>query len=125
MSNKILIVDDDLDFLDLFSKYFRIKGFSVDVVSSGEEAIEKISDFEFDLMILDIKLPDMLGDEVVKRVRARNEDIEIILITGYPRLQDSIDMLGFRIQEILLKPVTPEEMLKAVNYLAPATDLEG
>ena len=125
MSRNILIVDDDSDFLDIFSRYFRIKGFSVDVASSGEEAIEKISDFEFDLMILDIKLPDMLGDEVVKRVRARNEDVEIILITGYPSLQDSIDMLGFRIQEILLKPVTPEEMLKAAHYPAPATDLDG
>ncbi len=113
MSKKrILFVDDDLALLDLFMKYLTLKGFSVDVASTGKDAIEKAKESKFDLLILDIKLPDMLGDKVLKEVRSVDEDLEVVMITGYPNLQDTIDLLSFRIHEILLKPVTTDELLR-------------
>lgn len=116
MSKKrILFVDDDIALLDLFMKYLELKGFSVDVASNGKEAIEKAKNSKFDLLILDIKLPDILGDKVLKVIRSIDEGIEVVMITGYPNLQDTIDLLTFRIHEILLKPVTPEELLRVAN----------
>jgi DNA-binding response OmpR family regulator len=93
-------------------KYLTLKGFSVDVASRGEEAIEKAKESKFDLLILDIKLPDTLGDRVLREIRSVDEDIEVVMITGYPNLQDTIDLLSFRIHEILLKPVTTDELLR-------------
>ena len=112
---RILFVDDDLALLDLFMKYLELKGFNVDVASTGKEAIKKAKESKFDLLILDIKLPDMLGDKVLKEVRTVDDDIEVVMITGYPNLQDTIDLLSFRIHEILLKPVTTEELLRVAN----------
>ncbi len=120
---RILFVDDELELLKMFKRYFEKKGFFVDTTPCGREAIDKLRGSDFDLLILDIKLPDMLGDEVVRSLRAEQNEIEIIMITGYPNLQDSIDLLEYRIHDILLKPVTPEELLRVTNeVLNPLSD---
>jgi len=100
---RILFVDDELELLKMFKRYFEKKGFFVDTAPCGREAIDKLRGSDFDLLILDIKLPDMLGDEVVR--------------------QDSIDLLEYRIHDILLKPVTTEELLRVTNeVLNPLSD---
>jgi len=113
-NKRILLVDDDPDFLNLSKIFFESKGFAVDIAANGTEAIQRFKESPQDLLIVDIKLPDMLGDEVVKQVRDENGETSIIMITGYPHLQESIDLLGFNISDILLKPVTSKELLLAV-----------
>lgn len=109
---KILIVDDDVDLLRIFKNYFEHKDFYVDTAADGETALKKLEGSVFDLMILDVKLPNVSGDEVVRRVRLEANDMEIVMITGYPDLQHSIDILDYGIHTILLKPVTLGELLK-------------
>lgn len=120
---RILFVDDELELLKIFKRYFEKEGFFVDTAPCGREAIDKLRGSDFDLLILDIKLPDMLGDEVVRRIRAEDNEIEIIMITGYPNLQDSIDLLEYRIHDILLKPISTQELLRVtIGALSPFFD---
>ena len=115
MSEKrILIVDDDESINAVFKTMLEEQGYTVNTASSGQEALS-LADSSFDLVILDIKLPDITGDEVAKVMRERRIADKIVLMTGYPEMEDCIDMLGIGIQEILLKPISPDEILRVAR----------
>jgi DNA-binding response OmpR family regulator len=111
----ILLVDDDKSLVETFNMILKGEGYDVDVAATGNEALEKIGNSHFDLVILDVVLPDMRGDEVVRGLRRLHRNVKILLITGYSTFKDSIDILNLGISEILLKPISPEELLRAVR----------
>ena len=112
---RILVVEDDLYLLEIYSTVLKKEGYTVETANEGLLAIEKAQTTAFDLVILDIKLPDIMGDEVAKRLKEINESIPIIMITGFPSFQDSINTLNVGINEILLKPITAVELLRATR----------
>lgn len=118
--SSVLIVDDDEDILDLFRMTLEYEGYSVETVRTGSEAIEKAKDNRYQIALLDIVLPDIRGDEVAKELRKIDESMEIIFITGYSQFQSCIDATDLGITEILLKPITDEELLLAVNSALPS-----
>ena len=65
----------------------------------------------FDLIILDVNLPDMLGDEVAEKLKENDNDMNIIMITGYSSFKEGIDREELGIDEILMKPIPPEDLL--------------
>lgn len=116
MSEKrILIVEDDLRLLEIYSTVLKNNGYTVETANEGLLAIEKAQTTAFDLVILDIQLPDIMGDEVAMRLKEINESILIIMITGFPSFQDSIDTLEVGIHDILLKPITADELLRTTR----------
>ena len=120
MSNKVLFVDDDRNLVTTSSRLIEIVKRETEPAYTGAEAIEKIKRGNYDLVILDIKLPDINGLEVVKKIREFNKKIRIVLITGHPEFGDAIDSLEYDIEEILFKPVAPSELLRVVNdYTSP------
>jgi len=115
MSEKrILVVDDDKSINAVFKMVLEEQGYSVHMASSGHEALS-LADSSFDLVILDIKLPDITGEEVAKVMKERGMADNIVLMTGYPELGACIDTLGMGIQEILLKPISPDEILRVAR----------
>jgi len=125
MSNTVLFVDDDRDLVGTSSRLIEIIKRDTEPAYTGTEAIEKIKHGNYDLVILDIKLPDMNGLEVVKRIREFNQKINIVLITGHPEFKDAIDSLEYRIEEILLKPIAPSELYRVINdYTGPISEEE-
>ena len=112
---KILLVDDDREFVNLFTSIIESEGYIVEVAFSGQQALDKFKKSAFDLLILDIKLPDMNGDKVAKKVRDKDKNIVIIIITGFPELQDSITALDIGIHDILLKPISSSEILRSIK----------
>ncbi len=90
------------------------QSYIVHTASSGKEALS-LADSRYDLVILDIKLPDMMGDRVAKVIKERKMTGNIVLITGYPELEECIEILGVGIQEILIKPISPEELLRVAR----------
>jgi DNA-binding response OmpR family regulator len=111
---KILIVDDDKSITTVFKMMLEEQGYNVHTVPSGKEAISLIEP-SYDLVILDIKLPDITGDEVAKVMKERGMADSIVFMTGYPELGDCIDSLGVGIQEILIKPISPDEVLRVAK----------
>ena len=109
---RILVVDDDKNLADTFKLILQSVGFEVDTASTGLQTLYKLSKKLYDLVILDVNLPDMLGDEVAEKIRETSEDTNIIMITGYSRLKESLEKNDLDIKQILMKPIPPEELVE-------------
>ncbi|MFQ6053647.1 MAG: response regulator [Candidatus Bathyarchaeia archaeon] len=103
----ILLVDDD----ESVKTILQDEGYTEDTAATGQEAIEKAENNKYDLAILDVKLPDMMGYEVAHTLMERDDEIYIILITGYPAFRDLINELDPHITNVLLKPVENDRLL--------------
>ena len=112
---RILLVDDDEPLLNTFRSILEKEGYFVKAAQTGTQALYMAEKIKFDLIILDIKLPDIQGDMVASKLRKQNNEIIIVLITGYHFLQDCIDALDIGIYEILLKPIPPDELLRVTK----------
>ena len=112
---QILLVDDDETIVTPFQLILESEEYQVDVATTGRQALEKMGEEEYHVVILDIKLPDMLGTEVARKIKMRKEDVNLIVITGYPNLTDSIETIDYGISDILLKPIDPDELLRTIE----------
>ena len=88
MSKRILVIDDESLVADSLRRLLKKSGFEAEITNSGIEALEKIKQFDFDLIVSDIRMPDMDGVEVIKKIRTYLKDegkpaVPEILITGY------------------------------------------
>ncbi len=116
----ILIVDDDKDILDLYRETLEYVGYSVETSRTGLDAIEKAKKNKYQVALLDVVLPDFRGEKVAEKLKKIDESMEIIFITGYSLFQSCIEATKIGICDILLKPITEEELLLAVENALPA-----
>lgn len=112
---RILIVDDDQTLVTLFQMILQEEGYTVETATSGLQALDIAKKTDFHLVLLDIKLPDIRGDEVARELRKIDDKIGIVLITGYPSFKNCIDALDIGIDEILLKPIGTTELLRVAQ----------
>jgi len=80
---RVLLVDDEADFVEAMSLWLKAKGYSVSVASSGEKAIQIVKEQPPQIVFLDIKMPGMDGIETLRRIRRFNQKIPVIMITAY------------------------------------------
>jgi len=90
---KILIVDDEPDILELLSNLLTDEGYQVTAKSRGQEAIELFRSEPFDLVITDIRMPGMDGVEVLKAIKQLDEDVEVIILTGFASIDSAVRTL--------------------------------
>jgi len=112
---KILIVDDNLEFAEMVTRILGEEGYKVSIVPDGSTAIESVLSESPELVLLDLKLPDITGKEVLRRIKAINEDTAVIIITGYGGEQVAVDLMKAGAMDFLSKPVERENLLKAVK----------
>lgn len=88
MGNKVLLVDDEKDFLEIFSAWLSFKGYEVSTALNGEEALEKLKEGDFDLVLLDLMMPLVDGYEFLRRVRRSGEygSMPVVILTAVQRL---------------------------------------
>jgi DNA-binding NtrC family response regulator len=111
----ILVVDDDTAILKYAMRILQSEGYDVDVAETGFEAIAKSSTHFYHLALLDIKLPDMEGTELLTKMHQTTPAMMKIMVTGFPSLENAVDALNMGADAYLLKPVELEELLKVVN----------
>jgi len=119
----ILIVEDDLDIADMLTAYFRVQGYDVMTVNWGEDGVRSCQTSLPDLVILDIRLPDIDGFEVARRLRAarRTQEIPIIFLTERRERLDRLRGLELRAEDYITKPFDIQELrLKVRNTLLRA-----
>jgi CheY-like chemotaxis protein len=116
-STSVLIVDDDEFLTQTFKVLLEDVGFIVDTANSGNQAILKTDQRNFDLAILDLLLPDIDGKELCKILKNRNKSMNIILLTGRVEALEEIDANSVGSEEVLLKPVSPDELIKITEKL--------
>ena len=120
VKSKILVVEDDLDIAEMLNAYFRVQGYEVYTVNWGEDGVRSCQTVHPDLVILDIRLPDIDGYEVAKRLRSdrRTQDIPIIFLTEKRERADRLQGLELGADDYITKPFDVQELrLRVRNAL--------
>jgi len=112
---RVLIVDDDNAILRNLEKVLRIEGYDVDTARTGRDAVEKSKMGSYNLALLDIKLPDMEGTELLEKMHDTLPKMVKIMVTGYPDLENAIKSLNMGADAYLIKPVSTERLLDVVK----------
>ena len=120
---QILIVEDDLDLAEMLNAYFRVQGYEVQTAAWGEEAVRKARESAPDLVVLDIRLPDIDGYEVCRRLRTdrRTQNMPIIFLTEKRDRVDKLSGLELGVVDYITKPFDIQELrLRVRNVLQRA-----
>ena len=116
MSKKsILVIDDDKSILRTFTRILQKAGYDVDVAETGKEAMEKAEKRQYDLALVDIRLPDMDGTDLLAKMKDTMHKTVKIMITGFPSLETGVKALDEGADAYLVKPVKPEELLMLIE----------
>jgi len=113
-TKSILIVDDDETILAILQEILRLDGYVVETASTGKEALEKSDAAFFNLCLLDIKLPDMEGTELITQLNKTNPQMIKIIITGFPSFDNAVKSLNLGADAYIMKPVNSKELLELV-----------
>lgn len=112
--NRVLIIEDELDIAELEKDYLEINGYSVDIESNGKLGLKKALDEDYNLIIVDIMLPDLDGFEICKGIR-KEKDIPIIMVTAKQESIDKVRGLGLGADDYVVKPFDPQELVARVK----------
>ena len=91
---KVLLVDDEVDFLTTLAERLEARGLKVNTAVSGEDAVTKVDNQSFDLIILDLAMPGIDGLETLKRIKAKQPEAEIIMLSGQGSIKTSIEAMN-------------------------------
>ncbi len=113
---RILVVDDEMDFLETIVNRLRKRDMDAEGVSNGREAVSRIGEADFDVVVLDIKMPGgMDGIEVLREIKKLRPKTEVILLTGHASVETSMEGMKLGAFDYLLKPMRFEELLKKLT----------
>jgi signal transduction histidine kinase len=116
-SLRILIVDDEPNILEVVSAYLRCDGHMVSTAASGREALEKFRRNRFDLVVLDRVMPEMSGDQTARFIKQLNQDIPVIMLTGFGALIEVTGSQPQAVDVVLSKPVTIDALRSTIGRL--------
>ena len=111
----IIVIDDDKSILRTFTRILQKSGYEIDVAETGKEALEKTRKKTYDLALIDIRLPDMDGTDLLIKMQRTMRDAIKIMITGFPSLETGVKALDEGADAYLVKPVKPEELLALIE----------
>ncbi len=114
MGTAILVVDDDRAILKSFEEILKSEGYDVDTAETGLEAIQRSRKKYYNIALLDIKLPDMEGTELLTKLHEDIPRMIKIMITGHASLENAVRALNLGADAYLMKPVNPEELLRVI-----------
>jgi DNA-binding response OmpR family regulator len=115
LKKSILVVDDDKSILRSFARVLQRCGYEVDTAETGMSALVKARSHHYDLLLLDVRLPDMTGTDLLVRAKTQLQDTAKIVITGFPSFESGSDALYGGADAYLIKPVQPQELLTIVD----------
>jgi len=112
---RILVVDDEESIRKTISLALQRAGYRVDTADSGKQAIEKSHENFYNLALIDVRLPDMEGTELLTRLKDTTPRMIKIILTGFPALQNAVSAINKGVDGYLIKPVDTDELLKAIK----------
>ena len=111
---KALVIDDEQVVLDSVSKILTDENYEVDVTLSGREGIDQAIKENYDVVLTDIRMPDIGGMRVLRDVKRAKPSLPVVMITGYASIESSVQAMKMGAVDYLEKPFTPDQLLKAV-----------
>ncbi len=114
---KILVVDDDAIVIKSCKRILEAEGFEVLTVPSADEALEMIRKYDFDLLLVDVKMPKHDGMFLMREIRKDLPDTPIIVMSGYPTPETIADVLTLGATQFIPKPFRPDELVKLTRQV--------
>ncbi len=112
---KVLVVDDEAVVVNSIRKTLARKSFKVEEAFSGREAIARISAEPFDLVLLDMRLPDANGLDLVEEIKKRKPELRVVIVTGYATIDTAVEAIKRGANDYMPKPFTPDELSSMAN----------
>ena len=112
---RLLLVDDEIGYLEVLSKRLTRRGYKVTTASSGTEAIRALRQWEFDLAVVDLKMEDMDGIEVLNIFKKMDPSLRVVMLTGHGSERAARDGITQGAVDYLIKPVGLERLLKTIS----------
>lgn len=110
MTEKVLLVDDEIDFLEIMSERMKARGIDVVTCTSAEDALKMIKSEAFDAVILDFMMPGMDGMHALKEIKASRPESQIILLTGHATVEKGVEAMKLGATDFLEKPADLEAL---------------
>ncbi len=115
MGKRVLVIDDEAIVRVSCQRVLEPEGFEVDVTARGDEALEMMQSKQYDVVLTDLKMPDMDGLEVLKEIKKRWPEVQVIIITGYGTISTAVQAIKLGAYDYIEKPFTPEDILNVVK----------
>ena len=112
---RILVIDDDKSIRTVLGAILKGEGYYVDTAENGKQAIEKASSSYYNVALIDIRLPDMEGTELLTRMKKTTPKMRKIIVTGYPSLQNAVEALNKGADAYILKPFDVKKALETIR----------
>lgn len=111
----ILLVDDEEEFVNTLAERLEIRGFQPEVATSGQQAVELMEKRNFDVMVLDVKMPGMDGLKVMERAKDLRPDLPVILLTGHGSTDDGVQGMHQGAFDFLMKPLDIDDLISKIR----------
>ncbi len=112
---RILLVDDEVAFADNLHKLLSKRGYDVVVVYNGADAVNNVGEKEFDVIILDMKMPGMDGIATLKEIKKKVPLVEVVILTGHGSVESGIEGMQLGAFDFLMKPVSIDDLQEKVS----------
>ena len=114
-SLRVLLVDDEESYLHTAAKVFRRKGFEVELCSAGRDAVGLLRDRRCQVVVLDLKMPGMTGQDVLRDIKGQLPEVQVIILTGHASSDDAAACLTGGAFDFLIKPVEMDHLMDRVR----------
>jgi DNA-binding NtrC family response regulator len=118
MSAKVLLVDDEKEFVEPLSERLSARGYHTGIAFSGEEAIAKVEESEWDVIVLDVLMPGMNGAETFREIKKIKPLIEVIMLTGHASVESAIEGMKLGAYDYLMKPTELQDLIDKIEKSA-------
>jgi len=111
----VLLVDDEEEFVKALAERLELRGYDVGLAFNGEQALGKLQDQKYNLMVLDLKMPGMDGMEVLRRVGKHHPEVAVVMLTGHGSEKDRDEALRLHAFAYLQKPVQIDQLVRLIK----------
>jgi len=122
--SRILIVDDDRGHCDIIANALTYEGYETEIANNGQDAVDKINNNRPDMLLLDLKLPDMTGIKVLEKARKKNPPIPVVMLSGEADIQTAVEATKMGAFDFLEKPITSDRILLTLRNALDRSRLE-
>lgn len=122
MPPNILVMEDDMAVAKGLEMVLTEEGYSVNLAGTGELAMQAFKEKKFDLLVADLRLPDVNGMDVIREVKERKPETEVIVITGYGTTATAVEAMKIGVHDFLPKPFTEEQIKTSINGALASQD---
>ncbi|WP_243312037.1 response regulator [Fundidesulfovibrio agrisoli] len=112
---RLLLVDDEAEFIETLGKRLARRGLTVHLANSGQQALDIIAGNELDVVVLDVKMPGMDGIEALQKIKALKPDLEVLMLTAHANVEVAMRGMELGAFDYLMKPVELDELLYKIQ----------